>query len=111
MISFEDRSSIFFDIFGFDESDFYSFILSEPRTFQSFIERIIGIFESDIFPDHRDREHIKRSINIFEKLIPFAHIEFREFHREISKYFLSKMFFVKGEWYSINGIERRGRNH
>lgn len=54
----QETRSYFFDIFRIDEFEFYFFPICESCTLESFIERIIGIFEICIFPNHTNGEDI-----------------------------------------------------
>lgn len=72
--SIQHPDTIFLDIFCFDELEFYFFLVSISSRTKSLIERVVGIFESDIFPDHRDTEDIIRRFDIREELFPFRHI-------------------------------------
>ena len=65
--SLQEAGSFFFDIFRIDEFEFYFFPMCESCTLESLIERIVGIFEIRIFPNHTNCDDIFRVFDIFDQ--------------------------------------------
>lgn len=54
----ENSYTTFFNLFCFDKNNFYLFLMTKSSCLQSSIQRIISIFESNIFSYHTNSDNL-----------------------------------------------------
>ena len=104
---FEDLHATFFDIFCLDKCEFDILFSGISCALESLVQRIIGIFESDIFPDHSNTQYLCRCFDIFEEFLPFRHIRSLWDKSEGCHHLLSKIITIKQKRDTIDRVECR----